>query len=103
MTDDLFSSPPSIPTAPASGLRGGHQAAQRESVNAGTEHGVHLSPAMGGNTGQPRGPYRGGGTCRHCGNLGKGEIMVPYASGESAHLDCYRRHAEAVARGEAGW
>ena len=35
--------------------------------------------------------------------IGKGEIMIPYASGESAHLDCYRQHAEAVARGEARW
>ena len=102
MTDDLFSPPPSIPTAPASGLRGGHQAAQRESGNAATEHG-DCTAAMGGNTGHTRGPYRGGGTCKHCGNLGKGEIMVPYLSGESAHLDCYRQHAEAVARGEAGW
>lgn len=98
MSDDLFSSPPSYSNTPAPGL-GGATAAQRESANAATDHGVSCA-AMGGNTGRL---YRGGGTCKHCGNLSGGQIMIPYASGDVAHLDCYRRHAEAVARGEARW
>ena len=52
---------------------------------------------------EPRGLYRGAGACTHCGGLAKGEIMVPYLSGQTAHVACYREHAEAVARGERRW